>query len=416
MVTFAQLRDARPELWAGSGDEWLAVAGHAFDAATDLRSDVQAPLAGGAWTDHAGHQAATSVQELVDALTVASLECRSVGYICKGFGHVLKIAQDSLGSALGQATKAGLTVDDTGTVHLPADPMIHHDPELAAEYQQARSRVITLIDDAVDAASQADRKVHDMLDRFAQAVNVTSVDQAENTDLRDAAQTELALLAGTIPHGSRDQVAAWWSSLPDDDRKTLLLGVPAQLEGLDGIPADVKAGLKGNSRYDHTKVAQWAMDHWSDNSDDPFDDNCTNFASDALQGGGVPMKDGFWGTFDGDSWDKGVQTGWGWFDEHNYSHSGSWAQAQTSYDFWRQHGTEVGVQDAQPGDIIYWERDDGSGTVHHAAVVTGVVDGDIRYTQHSGNQLNASLDGREPLFDAGDGKQKIHIVRVNPDW
>jgi hypothetical protein len=156
------------------------------------------------------------------------------------------------------------------------------------------------------------------------------------------------------------------------------------------------------------------MDHWSDNSDDPFPDNCTNFASNALQGGGVPMKDGFWGTLDSDSWDKGAQSGLGWLDEHDYSHSGSWAQAQTSYEFWKKHGTEVSAQDAQPGDIIYWERDDG--TVHHAAVVTGVVDGDIRYTQHSGNQLNASFDGREPIFEGEDGKQKIHIVRANPNW
>lgn len=415
MVTFAQLRDARPALWTSSGDEWIAVAKHAFDAANDLRADVQTPLAGGGWTDHAGHQAATSIQELVDSLTIASLECRSIAYICKGFGHVLQITQDSLLNALDQAKKAGLTVDDSGAVHLPVDPMIHHDPDLAAEYQQARSTVGTLIDGALQAASQADQKTHDMLDRYAKAVNVTSVDEAENTDLRDASQTELAMLVGTIPHGSRDQVAAWWASLSEDDRHTLLLAAPVQLEGLDGIPADVKAGLHGgNNEYDHTKVAQWAMDHWNDNSDDPFDDNCTNFASNALQGGGVPMKDGSWGTLDSDSWDKGSQSGWGWLDKHDYSHSGSWAQAQTSYEFWKKHGTEVTMQDAQPGDIIYWERENGE--VHHAAVVTGVVDGDIRYTQHSGNQINASFDGRAPIFESEEGKQKIHIIRANPNW
>jgi hypothetical protein len=188
------------------------------------------------------------------------------------------------------------------------------------------------------------------------------------------------------------------------------------LEGLDGIPDSVKADLKGSGGYDHTKVAKWAVDHWNDTRDDAFDDNCTNFASNALLGGGVPMKDDTWGTLDGDSWDRGVQSGWGWLDQHDYSHSGSWAQAQTSYEFWKRHGQEVGAQDAQPGDIIYWEYDDGSGKIHHAAVVTSVVDGDVRYTQHSGAQLNASMDGRLPFFEDEDGKQKIHIVRANPNW
>jgi hypothetical protein len=56
------------------------------------------------------------------------------------------------------------------------------------------------------------------------------------------------------------------------------------------------------------------------------------------------------------------------------------------------------------------------GSVHHTAVVTSVVDGDIRYTQHSGNQLHASLDGRGGVNALTGGTQRIHIVRPNPDW
>src|SRR5262249_2934347 len=127
------------------------------------------------------------------------------------------------------------------------------------------------------------------------------------------------------------------------------------------------------------------------------------------------------GNLSGDSWSKGQQTGVGFIDEHDYSHSATWAQAQDSYDFWKQHGQEISPQDAKPGDIIYWEQDGPGGdrppgTVHHAAVVTAVVDGDIRYTQHSGEQLNASLDGREPEFQEENGQQKVHIIRPRPDW
>jgi hypothetical protein len=45
-----------------------------------------------------------------------------------------------------------------------------------------------------------------------------------------------------------------------------------------------------------------------------------------------------------------------------------------------------------------------------------VVDGGVRYTQHSGNQLNASLYGRAPVNELGGGRQKIHIVRPDPNW
>ena len=81
----------------------------------------------------------------------------------------------------------------------------------------------------------------------------------------------------------------------------------------------------------------------------------------------------------------------------------------------------MGLADARPGDIIYWEQADGgsdipAGHVHHTAIVTSVVDGDVRYTQHSGNQLNASLDGRAPVNELSGGKQRIHIVRPDPDW
>jgi hypothetical protein len=182
-----------------------------------------------------------------------------------------------------------------------------------------------------------------------------------------------------------------------------------------------RAELKGTDEYDRTGVAKWAMDHWNDNSDDPFDNNCTNFASNALEGGGLRQHADFWlGNLSDESWSKGAQTGWGWFDEDGYSHSASWAQAPTSYEFWTKHGREVRVADARPGDIVYWEQEEGGydippGTVHHAAVVTSVVDGDVRYTQHSGNQLNASLDGRGPVNALGGGRQKIHIVRPDPD-
>jgi len=47
--------------------------------------------------------------------------------------------------------------------------------------------------------------------------------------------------------------------------------------------------------------------------------------------------------------------------------------------------------------------------------VTAVVDGDIRYTQHTNNQIDASMDGRGPILDFGGDQQKIHIIRPTPN-
>jgi Putative amidase domain len=408
--------------WTSAANEWNNNAGQLLQAAQNLDDLARKPLTNGGWTGPAGEQAARHIQDLVDRLKVDSLECKAVALVVHGLAHSFQIAQGSLRTALRQATDGLFRVDDSGTVHLPDGPMVRHDPDYGDWCRTERRRLQYLVDQALAGATQADHTGHDALDRLSQKTNVTSVEEAEDGDLGDASKTEVAMIAGTVPSGSRDQVAAWWASLSDADRQTLKLCAPWALENLDGIPDDVKKELKGSDKYDRTGVAKWAIDHWNDNSDDPFRDNCTNFASDALEGGGVKQHNDFWmGTLSDNSWSKGAQTGWGFLDEHDYSHSGSWAQAQTSYEFWTKHGQEVSMADARPGDIIYWEQgDDGydipRGEVHHAAVVTSVVDGDIRYTQHSGNQIEASLDGRMPVNEMSGGHQRIHIVRPKPDW
>jgi hypothetical protein len=425
MLSYAQVRDAKPHLWLTSGDEWLAVAGHAWTAANDLKDDVQVEVQSG-WRGSAGQEAAHRVQDLVDRLRVASAECRAAGLVSKGMGHALQIAQDALQHAGEVARAEGLTIDDAGKVHLPDQPMFHHDPAWQSSARDARHTAEFLISSAVRGASDADDTATKLLTRYAGNVRETDWHHALDVDLGDASRAEVDMLGGMVPAGSADDVAAWWGALSDDDRHTLVLGVPGRLEGRAGIPDSVQADLRGgNSKIDRTKVAQWALDHWHDDNDDIFSDddaNCTNFASDSLEGAGVKDKvDPWWGTQGDDTWSPGNRTGWNWFDEHDYSHSASWGRAQDSYDFWTRHGHEVSMDEARPGDLIYWEQvepghDIKPGTVHHTAVVTSVVDGDVRYTQHSRDQQNASFDGRRPLYELTEGGKRIHIVRPDPDW
>jgi len=422
MVTMAQLRDCDPSRWTGAGEEFAQHAATTLASCRQTWDLVIHPL--DTWSGTAGEAAKDHLQRIAERLEVDALELLAISYLNKGLGHAFAISRNLLLSALHAATVNGLTVTDEGVVALPNDAMIRHDPEMWQAYVTVAFQIADLIDAAVAGAGQADRRAHDLLQRIAGRTDATTVAQAKDEDLRDASKTEIDMIAGVVPTDPA-VVATWWSGMAPVDQQFLLQAVPSELENLDGMPAGVRAGLHGGDGFDRTGVATWALRHWDDNSDDIFSDNCTNFVSDALEGAGVQhlSSDNIWiGNLDADSgWDKGWQTGIGPIDEHDYSRTASWAQAQQSYEFWSQHGESVPQAQAQPGDIIYWEQADGGydiapGTVHHAAVVTAVIDGDIRYTQHTTNQINASLDGRSGVNEIDGGRQTIHIIRPRPDW
>ncbi|MGH3875039.1 MAG: amidase domain-containing protein [Pseudonocardiaceae bacterium] len=178
--------------------------------------------------------------------------------------------------------------------------------------------------------------------------------------------------------------------------------------------------MEGSNGYNRIEMIRWAQQNVNNKDIDIFDNNCANFVSHALEHAGLDGKGPF--TFSDDSWGHGMQTGWDWFDEHNYSHTASWAQAEAQRNFFRKHGAEIPVGQAQPGDVIYWEQAGphgpvDQGKVHDAAVVTSVTpDGNIHYTQHTSSRLNASLDGRLPANEVHEGDQRVVILRPKQDW
>jgi len=417
MVTVVQLRDCEPGLWTAAGDEFVGRSELALASSKDLWESVVHPL--GEWAGSAGEAARQKLQSFAERLEVDSLEFRAIGYVNRGLGHAFRISRNTLLGALDSAAADGFRVSDDGVVSLPQDPMIHRDPELHRLFRDRQQQLTAMIDAAITGATNADLRSHDLLIRLSTRTDLSTVSEAKDVDLGEASATEVALIAGVVPH-NRSTVVAWWAGLPVADQQMLLQAVPWELEDLSGLPPEIHNDLHGPGDYDHTGVADWARHHWIDNSDDPFEDNCTNFASNALEAGGVEQRDLDFLGYNGD-WQKGSQSGWRLLDEVDYSHSPTWAQAQDSYEFWAQHGTELDVADARPGDLIYWEQADtghdiAPGTVHHAAVVTSTLDGDVRYTQHSTNQLDASLEGRSGVNEIDGGRQKIHVVRPSPDW
>ena len=249
MLTFTQVRDARPEQWSASGEEWLATAGSVSATVTAL----------------------DQVKDL-DAATVA---CHASALLCKSLSDALRIAQHCVLHAVELARSAGLRVDDTGWVHLPTGVP-------GARKHATRHTVEFLIAAAVRGASEAEQIATALLQRFAGSLAGT---RDTTVDLSEATRAGQEMLAGLVPNGTPDEVAAWWGALPADDRHALILAVPARLAGsLTGVwPRD---------RHRSTPV--------------PDDD---------------PAGHGIW-------------TGWHWLDEDDQIRVPQWAQARASHDFW----------------------------------------------------------------------------------
>lgn len=429
MIGYAELRALDARAWLTAGREWQQYAEQAEARAREIPKQVVGPMTIG-WSDRAGQAAAKKGRRLTKQLFVAAVECRAVSFVCQGLGHVLVMSQNLLTSAETLAARYRLTITGDGSVKLPS-PL--PGAQFMAELVKAQGQVRLLIQQALTTATQADQRATAELDRLAGRTGVTDPHVALNEDMGGASRVEVDMLNGTIPTGgSPGSNERWWSALSDEDRKLLMTSSAGTLENLNGLPADVREQLRGSDKLDRAAVARWAGEHWNDLSNDPFANNCTNFASNSLaDGGGLSQKPDGWTGVRGDSWSRNLQTGWDWLDRSDGSHSSSWAGAQNFYDFMTRHGAqEVAVPDARPGDIVMWQdvNPDGSpGKVHHAAVVTSVIDGDIRYTQHTSEQLNASLAGRTGYIENGVpypddpeergwGRQNVRILRPQPDW
>ncbi|WP_031078772.1 amidase domain-containing protein [Streptomyces sp. NRRL WC-3742] len=418
-MTIAALRSANSIDVEAAAHSWLSLSKQAWRAVNDIHANGVDPLKEN-WKDRVGEAAGKRLQEQAQILEAGADIMRGVVMVLDGLSTCITRAKLTLNSALDMARKHGLTVDETTATVKTTGGAAPSDDTVVQE-------INAMLQEALRDASQADKLAAQELRKLGAATCETDPRKALDDLQGEASRIELSMYTGGIPDGKDPRlVTDWWNSLTDNQHKQLMLSDPVTLANLPGIPEDVKVGLRGgpNAKYDRAKTVQWALEHWNDKSRDVFDDNCTNFASEALRQGGLRGKgDGLWGWRGDDTWGRSEDAGGGWLDQR-VDYSKSWAGAQNMHDFMMRHGgQEVAPNEVKPGDLVYYEEDsdhdadDKKGVIHHTAVVTAVApDGDIRYTQHSGGQQNASVDGRIDGFQEHRGHQKLHYVRVNPNW
>lgn len=408
MVTMVQLRDAQWDLWDKASKGWRTFAQQARYAGMDIRDQGKGKL-DEHWKDRVGEAAGKVLGGLANEYDIAFEVMQGVSMILVGLGEAVEIAQRELKGAFDLAQHHYLYVNDDGTTR-PFDLPDSQGDNGYTEAMQYRPQVESMIRDATEAATQADELAGDQLGKLRDATTATDAAKVLDELQNSASQAEVTMMHYSLPHGqSPEAVAAWWDSLTEAQRHDLELALPSELADLDGIPDDVKDRLKGPGPLNRVDIVKFATEHWNDGSLDwEGKDNCTNFASTTLSHAGMPENSDWTSST---IWKLG-----------NPTHS--WGGAGELHDYLvsETNSHEVPRNEARPGDLVFLKQagpsDDPSrpvGDIHHTAVVTSVTpDGVIHYTQHSGDQLNVSLDGREMRAEQGLGDQDIVIVRVDP--
>lgn len=422
MVTFAELRGAKPQLWTTAAEDLRKAGEQCLRVEQDIHNNGVQPLKD-AWDDHVGQLAVGVLKNIATKAETTSILARAGAQPVDTLAYAVQTAQTELENAVRTAESNGLKVDPaTGKVSPPSKLGKNDNPTtmMLAMIQAQR-----LIDDAVEAATQADRLCTSALgEASGSAANPeTTKGQAQDVQ-RNAARNALEEIRDTLPDGlSPTQVQMWWNGLTPQEQFNLERAAPTELMNLDGIPDDARKRIdRPELGYSSAGTVDYAKRNWANAKLDWEGlDNCTNFVSTSLRyGGGMPTKDSPF-----DPVNHGYADGWsdgGWAGEHHappgVTNTPSWGASQNNHDFFLSHGGTVATDPSQvrPGDIVYWTTQ-ANGDTHHAAVVTGVLpDGEIIYTQHSDGATNYALNGRLPEFEQSYGKQTIEVVQPKVTW
>lgn len=425
MVGFADLRSAQPQLWHEAALDLRTASVLHDDTCDEIHANGIRALDNN-WYDAVGDLAKAELRHLAEKFRSLGLLDAGAASAVDTLEDAVKVAQRELNDAVYGAENKGLVVSTDGQVSLPSDTT-GLDIELLEFYRDNAQR---LIDDAVEAATQADDAGRSALEGLKVDPDTTTTERALELQA-DAVHDALSMMRNQLPDGlTPDQQAAWWNALTPEMQEDFKKAVPLDLYNLAGLPAGVKTELEAKDRgYNAMETLQYARDHWDDTDEDLFPNNCAHFVSQALHAGGLPYKGQT--TLDENGWGRSRAGEWGWNtpdsrwlpEVEGLSHTRSWYYADAQQDFFLNNGGDrVGMSGARPGDVLYFDYADGpgghtDGESHHAALVTAVLpDGDILYTQHTPGAQNSSLTGRIPVVEQGEGAQQYTVVRPRQAW
>ncbi len=221
-VTYARLRVTDPARWRSAALHWRRLAATAGRWAAEVGEHLTRLRA--AWSGTAATAAADRLLRLRRGVDVFRLTCWEADQALSEFAAALARARVLLDRAVATARRAGLVIDDRGTVRPPATPPIPGAP-LRSAYHAAAGRA---------AADEAAGHLASALTVAAQADSAAAGRLAALSDAHVPAPPEAAL---PPPGASPAEVRGWWEGLTPAQRRWLAATRPAWLGPLDGVPA-----------------------------------------------------------------------------------------------------------------------------------------------------------------------------------
>jgi hypothetical protein len=222
-VTYARLRVTDPARWLSVALAWRQMAGQAGRWAAEFAG--HGTRLAEIWSGTAASAATAHLTRLRHGLDLFRLLCWEADQALSEFAASLTRARALLSRAVESARRAGLVIDDRGTV---AASQRSFDPAapLGSAYRAAADRaavaeVATQLSAALRVAAAADSAAAGRLGELA------------------GTGTAAPTPAGPLPTAaaSPGEVRRWWDGLTPEQRRWLAVTEPAWLGSRDGVPA-----------------------------------------------------------------------------------------------------------------------------------------------------------------------------------
>ena len=429
MVNVPELDSARPGQWLSAATDWQDLGTNLGGIAGQVDSGVTGVISRGEWTGAAATAAHARMQAAVNALEAAHGEVNAVADVLEGLGQAMAVCQRALDEAKQMASQYGLTIRADGTVSPFSGNAFERAVEESVQWIEGGSnsaqvaQVQELVTGALRRATQADQEAAGELRRIASHADLTDPaatygdNMHPNADGLTASRLELQMIYQSIPSGPPALVSKWWSGLSSAEKNTLMLAAPGTIGTLAGIPAIVQARLRGTTGINRVALVNYALNNTLNNAGDvPGEDNCTNFASDALLAAGLHEEGNLVGdkilhtdSSTDDNWYKQSPI---WPLGAGSTRSHSWGGAQDLHEFLTHNGSqEVPYSDALPGDVAFFKDNKG---IYHTAVITAKVNGQVFYSQHTPGEQNADWASRQTMPDITNPHNPSSVIIVRP--
>ncbi|OLT30864.1 hypothetical protein BJF79_38025 [Actinomadura sp. CNU-125] len=239
MVSFAQLRDARPGDLDSAWRSWRKLVEHLEQAEDAYQGKFLNGVRSARWKGADAEAAMRTLLPVRSRIRVTSGEASAVASVLNSAQGKIQSAQNELRSAISSAESQYLRIGHDGSIDFPDTLPARYAnwQELQKVAQDIQGKFVA----AVKKATVADNEI-------AGALRALRPDVLNTKNPLAGLQQDAGVatkLAGFNPNNippsnlkSPGEVADWWRTLPEEQRHLMMNAYPTKIGWLDGIPSE----------------------------------------------------------------------------------------------------------------------------------------------------------------------------------